>query len=317
MLKGIILTLSACFIWGLIYVIPIFLSAYSPVEIALGRYFFFGTISLIFFGGICYQKLSHYPFKIWRKALWFALVANVVYYTTLVLAVQYSSATITALIAGIAPITISFYGNWKNNECSFNKLILPAILIIAGLITINGKALFSNETIVISYEYIIGLFCAFLALVSWTWYVVANTQFLKTYPYVTHFEWSTMLGVSTFFWVILISLLMGLFFMDSTQIQKYFLLTTDLKIFLGLTAILGCLCSWLGSYLWNSGCIHLPVSLAGQMTIFETVFGLIFVYTLEQRLPSSLEGIGFSFIFLAIAYSMNVFSKTLQEPAHT
>src|SRR5262245_55738353 len=108
MIRGIILTLSACFVWGLIFIIPMLLNEFSSVEITLGRYFFYGMISLLFFGGICYRKLIQYPTNVWMKAVWFALIGNVAYYISIVLAVQYSNPAITALIAGIAPVSISF-----------------------------------------------------------------------------------------------------------------------------------------------------------------------------------------------------------------
>lgn len=315
MFKGILLTLSACFIWGLIFVIPTFLNEFSSLEIALGRYFFFGVISLFFFGGVCFRKLINYSLEIWIKALLFALIANILYYTCLVFAVQYANAAIATLIAGIAPVVIAFYGNWKENGSSCNKLILPALLIIAGLITVNVEDLFGQEPLTFSYEYVLGLVCAFLALLFWSWYVVANTQFLKECPSMSYFEWSTMLGVATFFWVML-ALLLTLVFLDLSHLQKFVQITDELKLFFALTAILGCLCSWLGSYLWNSGCTLIPMSLGGQMTIFETLFGLSFVYFVDQRLPTYLECCGIILMLAAIVYSMNIFSKISTEPVH-
>jgi drug/metabolite transporter (DMT)-like permease len=308
MLKGIILSLCACLIWGPTFVIPAFLSSFSSLEITLGQYFFYGVISLLFFGGVCYHKLIQYPLKIWMKALWFALISNIVYYTSIILAVQYSSASVTALIVGIAPISISFYGNLRQNECDFSKLLFPALLIATGLCIVNVEAIFNSKITTVSHEYLVGLVCAFVALISWTWYVVMNTQFLKTSPTMTNFEWSTMLGVATFIWVILIALLLGVFVMESADVQKYFVLTNEWQLFLLVTATLGCLCSWLGTYLWNSGSTRLPVSLGGQMTIFETVFGLMFVYLIEKRLPSPFECLGIGCMFVAIAYSMNLFT---------
>ena len=51
-------------------------------------------------------------------------------------------------------------------------------------------------------------------------------------------------------------------------------------------ATLGLLCSWVGASLWNKASVFLPVSLAGQLMIFETIFGVLFVYMLNQQMPS-------------------------------
>jgi drug/metabolite transporter (DMT)-like permease len=79
------------------------------------------------------------------------------------------------------------------------------------------------------------------------------------------------------------------------------------------SAVLGVLCSWLGSFLWNRACLHLPVSLAGQLTIFETLFGISFVYIFEQRFPPTMEFLGICFLLTAILYGIRASSQAAQE----
>ena len=45
-------------------------------------------------------------------------------------------------------------------------------------------------------------------------------------------------------------------------------------------------------------------SFAGQLTILETVFGLILIYILEQRLPPVVESIGIVLFLAAIIYGI-------------
>ncbi|MFA6917074.1 MAG: DMT family transporter [Parachlamydiales bacterium] len=306
MLKGVILALSACFVWGLIFVIPTYLHAFSPIEIALGRHFVNGLTSLFFFC-FCFKKLINLPKLMWFKALKFALIVNIIYYTCIVLGVQLADAAITTLIAGIAPITIALYGNWQQNECDYKKLILPCILIFAGLILVNAQSLFTHSDTLSVNNYILGILFASIALIAWSWFVVANTQFLKTCPTLTYFEWASMLGVATLFWVVIGTAIMGFFVLDTSQLQRYMIPSDELTTFLVGIGILGCICSWLGTFLWNSGCTHLPLSLSGQLTIFETLFGLTFVFALDQRLPTLLEFSGILLMLLAVLYCMNTF----------
>jgi len=49
MIEGVGLRVISCFIWGLIFIVPQFMSGFSPIEIALGRYFFYGIASLLIF----------------------------------------------------------------------------------------------------------------------------------------------------------------------------------------------------------------------------------------------------------------------------
>lgn len=308
--KGITFVLGACFIWGLIFVVPQFLEGFTCLEIALGRYFFYGAVSSLIFLKLKSQGSCRYPWRIWNKALHLSLACSMIYYTSLVLALRYSTPAICALILGISPITIAFYGNWKEKEASFRSLIMPTVLISIGLIIINVPYLNKSES---PSEFILGLFFGLLALISWTWYAVANAQFLKNNPQVSSSDWSTIIGVATFFWVGLCGLVFGSIFFDQVDWNKYFMLSPSLINFLVGCSILGLVCSWVGGFLWNRACVILPVSLAGQLTIFETIFGLTFVYALKLTIPPLFEFIGISFFLVAITYGIRSISKEARE----
>jgi drug/metabolite transporter (DMT)-like permease len=308
MIVGILFVLSACFVWGLIFVIPQLLIEFSPFEVALGRYLCFGLISLLFMLIHGVQKWRLFSTQIWINATFYALVVNILYYSALVVGLRYSSASVIALILGISPITISFYGNWQQKECRFRDLILPSCLILIGLILVNIPAFNSDSTISIR-EYLFGLLCGCFSLLAWSWYVVSNAKFLKKNPQLLSSDWATLIGVGTLFWVMILG---GLFLFVETKIyslQKYFTWNEEIKNFLIGILILGLICSWLGSYLWNKAAKSLPVSLAGQLTIFETIFGLIFVYLVERRFPLWIELAGMMMILISVALSMNIFRK--------
>lgn len=312
MIQGIAFALAACFIWGLIFIVPQFMDGFAPIEIALGRYLIFGIISL---GILCRERLQglcRYALSVWGNALVFSLISTIGYYTCVVLALRYSTPAMCALILGISPITIAFYGNWKQHECSYQSLILPSLLIVLGLVIINAPHLQDSES---PTQYILGLVCGLLALSAWSWYVVANARFLKKNPHVLSSDWSTLIGVSTLFWVALCSLLLGIFFAAEFEMHKYLTLSPSLINFLIGCSILGLFCSWIGSFLWNRASINLPVSLAGQLTIFETIFGVIFVYALEQRLPPQLECVGIAILLSAVAYGIRQASRLSPQQA--
>ena len=47
--------------------------------------------------------------------------------------------------------------------------------------------------------------------------------------------------------------------------------------------------SVLGNSLWNAASRKLPLTLSGQMIVFETVFALLYGFVYEARLPHGLE----------------------------
>lgn len=300
MLKGIFFALGACLIWGLIFVIPQFMTGFSAIEVALGRYFLYGLVSsAIFLKG----RLNH-PRSTWFKALYFSLIATIGYYTAVVLALRYSSPAVCALTLGLSPVTIAFYGNWREREISFKRLILPSLLILSGLTIINIPHLNAGPSL---FSYGVGLGFSFFALALWSWYAVANSRFLKENPKVSSSDWSTLIGVSTLLWVILLATLLALFFKLETG--KYFTYSKELRNFLIGSAVLGFLSSWVGAFLWNQASVRLPVSLAGQLTIFETIFGALFVYLISQSAPPMVEIVGIAILFAAIFYGIKSFGS--------
>jgi drug/metabolite transporter (DMT)-like permease len=299
--KGILFAVAACFIWGLIFVVPLFMDGFSAIEVALGRYFFYGLVSSLLLFRARLKGLCRYPFAIWKKALGFSLLSTIGYYTFVVMSLRYSTPAVSALVLGISPISIAFYGNWKHRECSFRSLVIPSVLILCGLLIINAPHLMESDS---PSTYVLGLLCCCWALFTWTWYAVSNAYFLKEHPEIASGDWSTLIGVGTLFWVISFAALLGILFAEQIEIGKYFDLNTALFSFLLGCAALGLLCSWLGGFLWNRASVYLPVSFAGQLMVFETIFGLLFVYSIESRTPPLAECFGIALFLAAILYGI-------------
>jgi drug/metabolite transporter (DMT)-like permease len=303
MYKGIVFALAACFIWGLIFIVPLFMDGFSAIEVALGRFSFYGTVSVLILLKAQLQNSGRYPLSIWVKAAFFSLLTTIGYYTFLVLGLRYATPAICALILGISPITIAFYGNWKQRECSFKSLILPSVLIFIGLVIINTPHILESES---PSTFALGLLFVLAALLIWSWFVVANSRFLKDHPEIKSSDWATLIGVASLGWALLFGLALTLHG-DFIQLDKYTTWNPALMKYLAGSAVLGLLCSWVGGYLWNRASLYLPVSLAGQLTIFETIFGLLYVCLLDKRIPPSFECIGIALLLIAIFYGIRIF----------
>jgi drug/metabolite transporter (DMT)-like permease len=206
----------------------------------------------------------------------------------------------------VSPIIIAFYGNWKRKECRFRSLILPATLILLGSIVINAPQ-FSNSTSPSSY--LLGLFSAFLGLLAWGWYVVENSHFLRDNPSVASGDWSTLVGVATLVWVAIGGVILALFFQDALELDKYLTFSDATRNYLIGCAILGVICTWVAAFLWNRASLNVPLALLGQLAIFETIFGLVYVYTLDQRLPTHTEYLGITLFLGAVAYGIRLTQK--------
>jgi drug/metabolite transporter (DMT)-like permease len=60
----------------------------------------------------------------------------------------------------------------------------------------------------------------------------------------------------------------------------------------------------------------LPISLAGQLSIFETIFGVLFVYALKEHIPPAIECLGIGLLLSGTAYGIHLFSKKEALSSH-
>ena len=304
MILGILSILGACLCWGFIFVIPQFLSDYSAIAIAVGRFFFFGLASLVFLVIKKRSLLDKKFFPFWRQASILSFVATIVQYVGLVLCLRYANPSIAALIYGLAPITISLSGTWKKQGFNLKQFFLPGLLTFFGLILINLDAFqLTNSS---PPEYLFGLFCGFLGLSSWTWYAVANSEFMEKNRGISPLDWVTMFGTTTFCIVSGI-ILCYLPFSPPKSLQQL-----GPEFMIGC-AILGIVSTYAAFLFWNEGTKRLPIHLVGQIAVFEMLFALLFIFLIEKRLPLTSETGGILFILAAVLIVLNREKRMLQQ----
>jgi drug/metabolite transporter (DMT)-like permease len=308
MLLGTTYIMFGNFLWGLAFVVPTLLPNYSAIEITFGRYFVYGIISL----GLCLVRndinLGAIDAKLWGKALLFAFCGNIGYYFFLVLAIQLMGAPIPTLIVGILPVTLALYGNWLNRELKFYKLIPSIVMILLGTIVVNIISICGTLEGDGSNWSFSGLGFSLIALGLWTWYGVANTHFLKTHPQFSANTWATITGVAT---VILLPFLFAAIEYINPQAMDYMKLSQipDSYLFWLINIILGFMVSWGGAVLWNKASLLLPIFLASQLMVGETIVGLGFVYILNKAFPSLFESVGIIMIIAGVIYSIQTTSN--------
>lgn len=310
---GIMYALAADLIWGLAFIIPKLLPEYSAVEITCGRYFVYGIISIMMLfcsprNIFTYNNIH----KIYLSALLFAFCGNIGYYVFLVLAIQLSGVTISTLLIGMLPITVSLYGNWLFREFSFKKLFPSVLLVLCGIILINSSKLQHADMV---YDNILGLLSGFIALALWTWYGVANARFLKEHPQISSKDWSTITGLATLI-LLPFFLIFEFIFSYPFSISHLFMDDENSRYFWLGSIALGFLCSWGATVFWNKASNSLPTTLAGQLIVGETIFGLIYGYMFEHRFPYYFELIGIIIIISGVFYGIHIINAEKRPICH-
>jgi drug/metabolite transporter (DMT)-like permease len=293
MTAGVAVGILANMTWGLGYLIPVLLSAFNPVAITVGRYLSYGLVSLIVIAVA--GRGMRYPATVWWRALQFAISGNIVYYFAIVLGVSLVGAPVVAVILGTLPVTVTLYANRRHRDYSFRTLV-PALLLIGfGLVLVNAMEVdWSGLGKHSLSEQLLGIGCAVVSLALWTWFSVANSTFLRANPQISSAEWSTVVGVVTFaLSALLVPVLLtgdGVLAAEAaTPKPSWWWLAVG-------SIILGVLVSWCATLLWNRASVLLPMSLAGQLIVFETLSGLGYVFAVIGRVPPLLELVGVAMV---------------------
>ena len=194
---GVLCALLAGAMWGMVFIAPRALPAFSPWELTLGRYLAYGVIAAIAAAPI----LPRIARKITRADC-LALVrqscsGNLVYFVFVAFGVQLAGVAPTSLIVGILPITITMLGRRDHGAVPLSRLIWPLLVVAAGIACINvdlfGQTAATAATNVRPvWQRIVGIACAAGALFSWTWYALDNARYLQRNPHFSSNEWSDL-----------------------------------------------------------------------------------------------------------------------------
>ncbi|MDM1706844.1 DMT family transporter [Thiopseudomonas alkaliphila] len=301
MQRGIFYAGLAGALWGFVFVVPNLLPDFNPLLLSTGRYIVYGILSAL----IILPKLIPLIQRLTRldiqQLIWLSLSGNLVYYLLLASAVQLAGVATTSLIIGTLPVTITLAGRKDQGALSLRQLAWPLLLIMLGMLAVNISAFqqAANQQQPL-HNTVLGILCAFGALFSWTRFAVNNTRYLKLSQF-TSSEWSSLWGITTGLLSVLLLLIAGGIFpsqllpeLPQSRWLSFFAISLGLALF----------SSWLGNLLWNAASRRLPITLGGQLIIFETLFALLYGFVYAARWPSLTEIIAIALLISGVLWTV-------------
>jgi drug/metabolite transporter (DMT)-like permease len=272
--------LAAGALWGVVFVAPKVLEGFAPFEIALGRYAAYGAVCAVIAAATWPTFRRVLTWRNVAMAVLLAALSNSVYYALVVLAVRDAGVAPTSLAIGTIPLWLAMLGRFEAHvpQPPRMRLVAPLVLIGAGIGLINVDAFARLET---GEHFVRGASAALAALVCWTAYPILNARFLKRHRGIPNVAWTNLLGLAT-----VLGLLPVLPFVAAPDAA---LAERDGMAFVLWCAVMGFGSSWLATWLWNHASSQLPVSLAGQLIVSETLFALAYGFALDARWPSVAE----------------------------
>ncbi|MBJ9618495.1 DMT family transporter [Burkholderia multivorans] len=287
MQRGVVYGVLAGAMWGMVFLVPRLLTDFSPLLLSVGRYAMYGLVSVAAALPAARSLLARLTRGDLIALAKLALVGNVAYYMLLSAAVHLIGIAPSSLIVGVLPVTVTLAGLGDRGAVPLRRLAAPLALVVAGIACINVD-LFTSEAAHATTlaQKLAGIACAAGALASWTWYAVANTRYLQRHHRFDGNEWSVLWGVVTgaigaLGWAVIVALPAGTVqaALPASRWHLFWLLNLGLAIG----------ASWLGNGLWNAASKRLPLTLSGQLIVFETVFAMLYAFIFDQRMPRVLE----------------------------
>lgn len=242
-----------------------------------------------------------------------ALAGNIVYYILLALGVTLAGVAPTSLIIGVLPIAVTLLGRKDHGAVSLRALALPLAVVAAGIACINIDIYLAARAQAGSASRVAaGVVCAGGALLCWSWYTVDNARYLKRNPHFSSAEWSALYGIASG----ALALVLGL---GVLAVRHAHILGAagsasgrDWTAFWVTNALLALGASVIGNHLWNIASRRVPVTLSGQLILFETLFALLYGFILADRLPRFLELAAMVLLVIGVGWSVRV--HAIEEP---
>jgi len=300
-------------LWGMVLMVPALLPEFNPMLLSSVRYALVGLISLLLAAPMA-RKLRQLTLADGWMLLRLAVVGNLVYFICLVAAIQRLGVAPASLIVGVLPLTITLYGRNDSGAVPIRRLIGPLALILAGMLCINLETFaFAPGDI---GDKLMGLLYALAALACWTWYAVQNSRYLKQSGHFDSHQWSVLIGVLTGLSSLVMVAALAIWQPQQLQVEA-----PMARWWLFWAACLGCavLGSWLATALWNAASKRLPLTLSGQLIVFETLFALLYAFLWRQAGPSLLEAAAIIQVIGGVLWSMRQHGTPgeLAKPVHS
>jgi drug/metabolite transporter (DMT)-like permease len=286
---GITASIAAGALWGLVFLAPKLTPGFTPMQLSAGRYIAYGAVAAALIAPAWRRLAARLSWAEWKALAWLSLSGNIVYYVFLAKAVQAGGVAMTSLVIGLLPVAVTLIGSRDQHAVPLRKLVPSLALSTAGLSCIGWQSLSSP-----GHESLFGLFCAVGALVSWTIYAVGNSRRLARLHSVSAHEWSLLTGLVTG----MEALVLGVpAFLSAKPVH----LSSAWMQFAAVAAGIAIFCSIIGNGLWNYASRALPLTLMGQMIVFETIFAALYGFLWEQRWPTVAESAAMGLLIAGVA----------------
>lgn len=308
MLTGIVAGLGAGAFWGMTFVAPLLVPGFGSVDFTVGRFLACGLFSLVLLmarplagllRGGANRRLARWQVPTLRQAvtaLGLSALGYTGYYLLLVMAIQDAGAALPALVIGTIPLWMMVLG--KPAALRWRALVPGLLLTAAGMalmVQVSGHG--SAPDPATGGAPLQGILYALAAMASWTAFGLLNAAWLRGHPHVNSTDWANWLGIAAGVGSLLLWAGWGTDWASLSEREGF-------GAFVLVCAVTGIGSAWVAAVLWNMASRRLSPSLAGQLIVSETVFGLVYAFLWEAAWPAALQLAACALFLLGIVASI-------------
>jgi drug/metabolite transporter (DMT)-like permease len=282
--------------WGLVFLAPKVAPDASPLLMSAGRYLAYGLIAGLLLAPRWRRVTALLDAKAWRALAWLSLAGNIVYYLFLVVSVHFAGVAASALIVGMVPVVVAVWGLRDPDAPPLRKVGPPILLAALAVGLIGWESLSHQAQAREPVQVLIGLGCGLAALLCWSAYAVGNSRWMGRLPRISAHDWSLLTGVVTGGFALLLAVpaLLGASGTTADQWARLAAVSVGVAV----------LASIVGNAFWNQASRLLPLSMLGQMIVFETLFAFLYGYLWEGRGPTVIEVVAMILMVVSVVWCL-------------
>ncbi len=300
MLLGIVAGLTTCALWGLTFIAPRAIVPFTAWDITIARYVIFGLACLLLMVDRRSRPTGVAPARL-VMGLLLGGAGYVGYFISAAFAVQLAGAAVPPVIIGTMPVFLAIIANIRDRSAPWKTLALPLTLIAIGVAIVNAATI-SADHVADQRSILLGILASVVALAIWIAYGLANAAVMRSADAPNGLQWTGLQGIGA---AIGSLLLLPLASFDLAHTASW----SEILSFVSWAMIMGLAGSWFATLCWVFASRRLPLALAAQLIVAETVFGLAYGFIFEGRFPSPAEAIGAMMQVAGVCSAIAVFSK--------
>lgn len=280
---GILAGLATCALWGLTFVAPRAVAPFSAFDLTVARYSVFGFACLLAMMHPRFRPRGLAPSQL-ATGLLLGGLGYVGYFISVAFAVQRAGAALPPLIIGLMPAALALIANWRDGSVPWRALVVPLVLITGGVGLVNWAEIGKARPEAVG-NIVAGVAFATAALVIWVIYGLVNAAAMRAANPPDGLHWTGLQGIGAAIGGLLLLPLSS--FADPPLVAA-----AEFWHFCGWALLMGLAGSWLATWCWVVASRRLPLALASQLIVAETIFGLGYGFAFEARWPVYPEWIG-------------------------